>query len=262
MVRYIILAAFIAVLVVAGWFQPEVVVEFFNSTTFQIIAAVFVWALFVALISPLFAPRFVNDPSGPKPKFPRVEFTRLERGQAKAIERGGDLVNGLLNRPEHGFSGRLLIQGTPLSNLVPDFESWHVVNLRIIADKLAEKGIHRRDIQTLGNITGSVFSPLYWWKRYINATTDLYFTGFQPWQGVHTTEVLKLKEEIVEKDGDRKRVLGQERSRSDHVRARPFIWNVKVEGVETAGGLKVNPFLALSVQSINLERTLWGTDSW
>lgn len=255
---------------------------------FQAIAAVFVWIILMGFIYvPAFKDRFKDKPDQ---KVPNIgpELTDVKPGQAILVARGGPIVNVLINSDgwlPADCAGRILVDRVPLSNLI-GIPKWSVVPLRVkgyldpeseqykkleplvAENQLRAKGIAYREIHPLGNLAGTLslmeikgkcypelryLSLLWIWKKWIQFTTGLNFTGFQRWQGIEPYNLPKLSEAgqaFTEKTGA-----------SDHVRIRPFIWNVPVE-VTISGGVKLHLVFALTLRSFNPELTRYGTDEW
>ncbi|MCI0542776.1 hypothetical protein L0Y69_03445 [bacterium] len=255
---------------------------------FQASAAVFVWVILMGFIYvPALKDRFKDKPDQKVPDI-GPELTDVKPGQAILVARGGPIVNVLINSDgwlPADCAGRILVDRVPFSDLV-GVPRWSVVPLRVkgyldpeseqykkleplvVENQLKAQKISYREIHPLGNLAGAFslmkiggkcypelryLSLLWVWKKWIQFTTGLNFTGFQRWQGIEPYELPKLAEVG--------QVFIEEKRASDHVRIRPFIWNVPVE-VTISGGVKLHLVFALTLRSFNPELTRYGTDEW
>ncbi len=202
----------------------------------------------------LFIKQLSDDPKDVnKPYF----FTIIEPGRAKAVLRGGKVVRYLMNWAGNRFSR---VGDDKEADIHWDVEPGddHVPMLTPVPFSLVK-------FLLWPVFARQVFG---WYVSMVFRYTGHVFVGIWPFQTLHLykfTRKVQMKDELdrpmTDKEDGLPILIDSEES-TDHVRVRPFAWQVDGQAGETREGLKIGIRGQANVRIINPQRAMFGADRW
>lgn len=193
-------------------------------------------------------PLLTNDPNLKNLGF-GLEFTEIHPEEAKIIKRGGKVITILHNANGKEFAGRIKIGGVPLLEVSPErYDLWDLVEISSLDQSQV--------IEIEPQISDTAWLP--GWQRFVVGKVNKYFSGIQPFQGVVIHKLTRFKKFLVEGET----ILREYSDHTDHIRLSPFIWYVRIPGVDLKGKYKATVLVALDLRSINPYKTAIVTTAW
>ena len=99
-----------------------------------------------------------------------------------------------------------------------------------------------------------------WYRHYIHKLTGRVYIGFYPFHKVPTKEITK---KVKLNDAPRNdQWFENVQSRSNHLRIRPFEWNIQISEAEVAGLIPVNVYGVILFECVNPYESWYGIDAW
>lgn len=239
---------------------------FVNWVTLMLIPLLFIG------VSILLIKQLSDDPNNPnKPYF----FTAVEPGRIKAVMRGGKVRRYLMNFGDHHFPWEVR-KDYKESNRD---ELWDVKTLSDLKKMKMFKGINvEKELEEkyaefnfwqfiFWFWPANFFNVFDWCLGYIYDKTGHKFTGIWPFQVLEIRQFTRKIQKRDEQgnpvnDENGLPVLVDSLERTDHVRARSFVWRGRGQTGETKEGLKIQVTWVANVYTTNPQKALFGTDRW
>ncbi len=181
---------------------------------------------------------FVNKPNNLQKSGFHL-FTKVEPGQIKIVERGGEPVRMIMN-----VAGKRYARvGTR-----KDPSYWELVS------------------GAMEHPTADIWWPIRWWAVLVYRWTGLVFTDIYPFQKVREYE-LERTSNRREENGTRELgksniVLHVKTDLSDHFRARQFLFPMHITGAEVKGNVSLDIIGVAEMEVCNPHKAAYGTDRW
>lgn len=224
----------------------------FSASLGVFLALTVSWYLFALLSAiPISKGWLVNKPRGERGAIKMERwiyfFTYVEPGQIKIVIRGERFIRCIMDYAGYKFRRHDSGMGPQKP------EHWEVV----------PSATPHTDDDALAEFS---LSPLGFWAWWIYKSTGAVFVGIPPFQSLWTYTIPRLVQEM-DREGnpilvDGKPILETKSDRSDHLRAREFIWNWIVPSADTKDKVPVSVTGALRMECRNPVLAAFASDSW